>query len=82
MGDCVGDIVELEVEEDAAATGLHGLNHGGAFCREEFQSDLAEGRWLSKGIEELECSVGVRNIEGNDDFVLGSGRQFHTIWVF
>ena len=79
MSHRVGDIVELEVEEDAAASGLHGLNHGGAFRREELQSDLAEGRWLSKGIKESECSLGVGNIKGNDDFVLGSGRQFHTM---
>jgi hypothetical protein len=79
VGYRIGNVVKLEVEEDFAATGLQGLNHGGAFCCEEFQSYLAKCRWLSKGIEESECSVGVRNIEGNDDFVLGSRRQFHTM---
>jgi hypothetical protein len=58
----VGDIVELEIEEDAAATGLHGLDHGGAFRRKKFQTDLAERGWLSKGIEETKGSYGVGNI--------------------
>jgi hypothetical protein len=57
---------------------LHGLNNGGALCREKFQADFAEGG-SPKGVKETQSPVGVGNIEGDDDFVLGSGRQFHTI---
>jgi hypothetical protein len=47
-------------------------------CREKFQTDFAEGG-SPEGVKETQSPVGVGNIEGDDDFVLGSGRQFHTI---
>jgi hypothetical protein len=74
VGNRVGNIVKLEIQEDAAAALLHGLDHRRAFCGEKFQADLAEGRGIAQGVKESEGSVGIGNIEGDDDFVLGSGR--------
>ena len=77
MGDRVRDVVELQIEEDFAAASFYRLDHCGAFRREEFQANFAEYWWfalISYGIEESKSSVGIGNIEGDDDFVLGSGR--------
>ena len=79
VGDGVGDVVELEIEENLAPARLHGFDDRGALCGKKFEADLAENRWLTQGVEEAEGPVGVGNIEGDDDFVLGSGRSFHTM---
>jgi hypothetical protein len=77
VGDRIWDVVELEIEEDLATACFYRLDHCWSFRREKFQAYLAECRrfaLISYGIEESKSSVGIGNIEGDDDFVLGSGR--------
>jgi hypothetical protein len=77
VGDGVRDVVELQIEEDLATTGFDSLHHGRSLCGEKLQADLAESRWLSvirQGVNESKGTVGIGNVEGDDDFVLGSGR--------
>jgi hypothetical protein len=57
---------------------LDGLHNRGALRGEELQTDLAEG-WRAEGVEQAHRPVAVGDIKGDDDFVLGSGRQFHTM---
>jgi hypothetical protein len=77
MGDSVRNVMKFQIEKDLAPTRLYRLDHGGALSREEFQTDLAEC-WrftvIGYGIDESQGSIRIGNIEGDDDFVLGSGR--------
>jgi len=79
MGHSIGNVVKLEIKENGAAPFLYGFHDRGTFGGKKFEADLAECRWLPEEIEESQGSGGIGNIEGNDDFVLGSGREFHTM---
>ena len=69
--------MKFQIKEDLAPPRLYRLDHGGALSREELQTDLAEC-WrfavIGYGIDESQGSFRIGNIEGDDDFVLGSGR--------
>ena len=79
MSNGVGDVVKLEVEKDGAAPLLNGFDNRGPLRSEKLQADLADCRRLSEGIKQPEGAGCVGNIQGDDDFVLGSGREFHTM---
>jgi hypothetical protein len=81
MTNGVGNIVELEIQENRTASIHDGLHNRGTLSGEKFQPYLTEG-WGFQSIEQAHCALGIGNIESDDDFVLGSGRQFHTMRVF
>lgn len=57
---------------------MDGLHNRGTLSGEELQTNLAEGG-AAEGVEQAHRPVGIGDIKGDDDFVLGSGRQFHTM---
>jgi hypothetical protein len=77
MGDSVRNVMKFQIEKDLAPTRLYRLDHRGTLGRKEFQTNLAEC-WgfavISYGINESQGSIGIGNIQGDDDFVLGLGR--------
>ena len=79
MCDGIWDVVEFEIQKYRAPTALDGLHDTGAFGSEELKPDLAKGRSLAQRIEQAQCSIRIGNIKGDDDFVLGSGGEFHTM---
>jgi len=79
MGHGVGNVVELQVEEDTAAAIQDGFHDGGALGSEEFEPDFHDRGRFAQGIEKAKRTVRVGNIEGDDDFVLGTIGRFHTM---
>ena len=78
-GDGVGDVVELEVEEDVESSGGEGGDDLGAFGNEELQANLDPADGGSKAVGEGQGGCGVREVEGDDEAVLrGLAGSVHT----
>jgi hypothetical protein len=71
--------MEFEIQKYRTPTAPDGLYDAGAFGGEELKPDLTEGRSFAKRIEQAQCPIRIWNIKGDDDFVLGSGGEFHTM---
>ena len=63
--DRVGDVVELQVEEDATAAARQRANDVGAFCGEEAAADLESADDVAKVVRESERREAVFDIQCN-----------------
>src|SRR5690606_19677777 len=76
-GDGVGDVVQLEVEENLRPPGRDFLDQSGAVATKELEPDLYPPQILSHLIERAEGWVAVREIESDDEF--GRARRCHGL---
>jgi hypothetical protein len=66
-GDGVGDVVELEVEEDRAATGAEFADEGVAFGEVELEADLVPAAEAVETVDEVESGGSLGVVEGDDE---------------
>lgn len=69
-GDGVGDVMELEVEEDMEAAGGEGGDDLGAFGDEELQADLDPSAGGPETVGEVQGGGGVGEVEGDDEAIV------------
>ena len=74
----VWDVMELEVEKHAGSEGFEIADDGGTLGGEKLESDLEQATFAEEGVRKALGGIGVRGIEGDDDFFLrGAGRGGH-----
>ena len=71
----VRDVVEFQVEKNAVSPRLNLSDDGGTFRCEKLEPDLENATLAGKLIYQLECGFGIGGVNGDDDFLFGSGRH-------
>ena len=66
----IGNVVELEIEEDLTATLAHRFHGGRAEGGEELGADLEAGDLAGEGIDESHRAIDGIHVEGHDQTVL------------
>ena len=75
----VWDVMELQIQKNLTSPAPDRLHDRGTFGSEKLEPDFAEGRRFLQCIKESHGPVRIGNIQRDDDFVLGSGGEFHTM---
>src|SRR6185436_9005721 len=65
----IGNVVELEIEEDLATALAHGLHGGRAEGGEELGADLEAGDLAGEGVDEGHRAIDGIHVEGHDQTV-------------
>jgi hypothetical protein len=66
-GGGIGDVVELEVEEDGVAASDQRLDHSGTSGDKEFQANLEPMDGLFELADKAKCGCGIGQVEGDDE---------------
>jgi hypothetical protein len=71
--------MELKIQKNPTSPAPDRFHDRGTFGCEKLEPDFAECRRFLQCVKESHGTVRIGNIQGDDDFVLGSGGEFHTM---